>query len=100
MLVMYLIWVLLRRPSAQSPATPGTGIGQSSSYSTPLPSVVELLQSRKRRRWLTDFVDVRTVDLNRDQIVEEEIDKADDEIRDRRVRGWRGIPWRLYYAFV
>lgn len=46
------------------------------------------------------FVDASTVDLHRDEYVEDEVDKTEDEQRTRRMQGTKKILWRLYYWFV
>ncbi|KAI0930648.1 hypothetical protein AcV5_007307 [Taiwanofungus camphoratus] len=89
MLVMYIGWILFRRPLSlpddetrpllpASPATP-------------------LLRSPHRRSKYSDLVDIAAVDLRRDEYEEEETDKRDDEERERRLKGRLGLLWKLYY---
>jgi amino acid permease len=47
-----------------------------------------------------DLVDVKTVDLSRDEYTEGDQDRADDEERDIRMKGSKGYLWRLYYWIV
>jgi len=45
-------------------------------------------------------VDVKTVDLNKDEYTEEGVDKSDEEERDGWIKGPVGLLWRLYYWLV
>lgn len=81
MIVMYILWMLIKRP------------GLKSSANTP----------RSRRIWYSDLVDVNTVDLSKDEYQDEEVDKIDDETRHNRItKGNLGarMLWRLYYWIV
>lgn len=53
-----------------------------------------------RRVWYHDFVDADTVDLHKDEYVEAECDKMEDEQRKSRMAGKAGHIWRLYYWIV
>jgi hypothetical protein len=46
--------------------------------------------------WYSDMVDVNTVDLSKDEYVEGDADRADDEQRNKRIKGKTGHIWRLY----
>jgi len=79
MIVMYILWMLIKRPGLQvSPSS-----------------------SQEKRRWHSDLVNVNTVDLSRDEYQDEEEDKIDDETRHNRITkgnpGTRAL-WRLFYV--
>lgn len=84
MIVMFIVWMLVQRPGARK-NLPNDSV--SGSGDAPL----------ARRLWYSDLVDVDTVDLFRDEYVEEEEDKTEDELRKNRVKGKKGFLWRLYY---
>ena len=69
MLVMFVIWVLFKRPARGAPA----------------------------RAWYNDLVDVKTVDLSRDEYTEGDQDSADNEQRMIRMKGSKRYLWKLYY---
>jgi len=82
MLVMFIFWMLLKRPGLHHLRLSGTlGDGENG-----------------KRMWYSDLVDVKTVDLSRDEYVERDDDRADDKQRTNRMtQGWKGYLWRLYY---
>ncbi|RDB24776.1 putative amino-acid permease PB1C11.02 [Hypsizygus marmoreus] len=87
MLVMFIVWMVLKRPGASKglPEASGSGEGR---------------RSPARRLWYSDLVDVDTVDLYRDEYVEEEDDKFDDEKRTSRLQGKLRFLWRFFYWIV
>ncbi|KZP12388.1 hypothetical protein FIBSPDRAFT_754937 [Athelia psychrophila] len=102
MLVMYLAWMLIRRPdpnadaaaAAKLPSSAPGDIALESDPSSPVPAVA------RRKWWTSDLVDVDTVDLARDEYVEQHVDKADDARVEARARGkWRWA-WKVYYWVV
>ncbi|KAI0329218.1 hypothetical protein GY45DRAFT_1280260 [Cubamyces sp. BRFM 1775] len=99
MIVMYLAWMLLRRPRPASSAPTMTPAAASEADAQRAER-----QSVSRRIWrvLTyhDNVDVRTVDLRRDEHEEEEEDRADDERREAKMKSRWGWLWKVYYAVV
>ncbi|KAI0061399.1 hypothetical protein BV25DRAFT_751208 [Artomyces pyxidatus] len=75
MLLMYVLWLAVHRRE-HSDALPGN----------------------KARWWVySDFVDVGSVDLIRDEYHEEEADRQEEEEREKRVGGKLGWAWRIYY---
>ncbi|ETW81683.1 amino acid transporter [Heterobasidion irregulare TC 32-1] len=83
MIIMYLLWTVLQRSNAQLSILPA-------------PSSPDLVIP-KGRWWYTDTVDTGVVDLRRDEYVEVEEDRHEEEQRDRRFKGRLGYGWRLYY---
>ncbi|KII94587.1 hypothetical protein PLICRDRAFT_97452 [Plicaturopsis crispa FD-325 SS-3] len=82
MLVMYVVWMLLKRPLPSSALSPETTPSRSG-------------------WWYSDLVDIRTVDLRRDEHEEEIDDKVDDEQRIRRIsKRYSGWAWRVFYWVV
>ncbi|KAJ7668475.1 amino acid permease-domain-containing protein [Mycena polygramma] len=72
MIVMYLAWALLNRPSPpRSVETPP------SASSSLLPRGTTVTSAGTR--WFADLVDFQTVDLNSDQYEEDDTDKLDEE---------------------
>lgn len=92
MLVMYITWSLLKRPAPPSTAADGT----------PLPPDERPGALWRAWRFLaySDVVDVRTVDLRRDEHEEEPEDAADDAAREVKLQGRARWLWRVYYAVV
>jgi len=82
MLVMFIAWMVVKRPGSHSlhPGLSGTAVGEAS-----------------RRAWYSDLVDTKTVDLSRDEYVEGDNDRADDEQRITRMKGNKRCLWKLYY---
>ncbi|KAG5651004.1 hypothetical protein H0H81_010263 [Sphagnurus paluster] len=74
MIFMFVVWLLVMR--LRSSVSSGSG----PSNDPPLPRV-----------WYGDLVDTNTVDLFKDEYIEEEEDKADDKLRERRINGKKGI---------
>ncbi len=77
MIVMYILWMLIKRPGLK--ASPNTS---------------------QAKRWHSDLVDVDTVDLSKDEYQDEEEDIIEDEARrDRVTKGNVGLRvlWRFYY---
>lgn len=81
MMVMYILWMLIKRPGLKSSS--------------------EISQSR--RLWYSDLVDINTVDLIKDEYQDAEVDRVEDEARQDRVStgniAARAL-WRLYYWVV
>lgn len=96
MLVMFVGWMVVRRPVREQYDHEPETIGSPLTATTPL-----LSQARKegRPRW-HDIVDTTTVDLTRDEYEEDATDKADDELRAERLKGQVGLLWRLYYWVI
>jgi len=99
MIVMYFAWALAKNTSAtkQEAATPGDR--------PPLEATDELtpLIPTDSRGHATghsstfDIVDIYTVDLYKDEHVEDADDELDDEEAKRNVQGRFGWLWKLYY---
>lgn len=93
MIVMYLGWMLIKRPDPNAEAK--------------LPSTADAspvdgsLASVKRRKWYTsDLVDIHTVDLVRDEYLEQPTDELDDKKMEARYSGkWR-LAWKAYYWVI
>jgi len=78
MILMYILWLFIRRP------------GLKTSSAT----------SQSKRFWLSDFVDINGVDLSQDEYQDIETDREEDErTHNRVVEGSlvRRILWRMYY---
>ncbi|KAI0633293.1 amino acid permease-domain-containing protein [Trametes polyzona] len=98
MIIMYFAWMIIMRP-ASSPVLPAS----------PPPLNDEVVETPRRpgivrRTWKRvtyhDSVDVRTVDLRRDEHEEEPEDLIDDQKREAKLKGrWRYF-WKVYYAIV
>lgn len=90
MIVMYLGWILIRRPNPNPPSSLDAGSQPS---------------SRLPWKWLkNDLVDLDTVDLRRDEHDEVEVDPehAEEEEREREKRssGKARWLWKVYYWIV
>ncbi|KAG6920053.1 hypothetical protein DXG01_010121 [Tephrocybe rancida] len=87
MIVMFIAWMVVTgarsRRTKNVQQVPGTDHVDSN---TP-----------RRRVWYSDFVDAGTVDLYRDEYIEVEDDKVDDEQRTSRIIGKAGYLWKVYY---
>jgi hypothetical protein len=92
-IVMYLTWALLHRPAASPP--PETAPPPSDSSPLLAPRTGESTGRTQPRRWLSDLVDVQTVDLDSDQYEDEEADK-DDEAQHAGSSGM----WRRLYHYL
>ena len=98
MAVMYIAWMILKRPTPPSAFRP-------ESPTTPISSLSTHDHDRARRwqrpRWLcSDLVDVNVVDLVSDEYEEGEVVKADDDEREGRVQGMTRVLWQAYYWVV
>lgn len=82
MIVMYLAWMLIKRPNPNAL--------NSNSTSTPT----------RRKWWTSDLVDVNTVDLVRDEYEEQPVDEAEDKRVEQRLSGKARWGWRVYYWVV
>ncbi|KAA1469881.1 hypothetical protein DENSPDRAFT_835560 [Dentipellis sp. KUC8613] len=92
MIVMYVLWMLIRRPEPLSVALPSPSLS---------PTDDGLDKDKKQRVWwYNDSVDGNVVDLRRDEHDDEEEDKRDDEERNRRLAGKFRWGWRLFYWIV
>lgn len=89
MLVMFVLWMVVTglRSAPRKNLTRAFPNGQ-----------VDLCSVR--RVWYSDLVDTSTVDLYKDEYVEDESDKADDELRNNRIQGRKGFLWKVYYWIV
>ncbi|KAJ7350342.1 amino acid permease-domain-containing protein [Mycena albidolilacea] len=90
-IVMYTTWALLHRPAAFPPSE--TAPPPSDSSPLLAPRTGESTGRKQPRRWLSDLVDVQTVDLDSDQYEDEEADKDDEAQHAGRSGMWR----RLYH---
>jgi hypothetical protein len=80
MVTMYVIWALSRAYSVETSST----------------SSNEICGWPWKALW-NDVIEIHTIDLDSDEYTAQEIDKADDDVREARLRGrFRGI-WRCYY---
>ena len=89
MLVMYVVWMLAKHPI--------------SPLYSPTPATPLLGGVRKLRlEWCSDLVDCTAVDLLRDEYEEAEVDKADEEERERRMDSekWTKWLWGMYYWLI
>ena len=93
MIVMYLAWMLIKRPDPNAEAKlPSTADAS---------PVAGSLAPAERRKWYTsDLVDIHTVDLVRDEYQEQPTDEVDDKKMEARYSGkWR-LAWKAYYWLV
>jgi len=95
MAVMYFLWLVVHRMlrphrplATQQPTSP------SSAATSPLATMGPASRS------FFDFVDPSRVDLYRDEHEDSPLDKHEDEVRVRRMRGLVGWVWALYYYIV
>jgi AAT family amino acid transporter len=90
---MYIAWFFKQR-TARSTRTAGL----SDSASTPLLSP-SLSEPEGRYH---DLVDIQTIDLSRDEYIEQDVTgKVDeDDDRDKRERGSAKYLWKMYYWLV
>lgn len=97
MIVMYLVWLLLKRiplhlHKAHSDSEDTASTNTAPTAGTPLAPY----RAPRRVRWF-DLVDTKVVDLYRDEHHETTDDTLDDEERDVRLSGrWRWA-WTVYY---
>ncbi|EEB94786.1 hypothetical protein MPER_06345, partial [Moniliophthora perniciosa FA553] len=99
MLVLTIAWMLIRRPNESKRRRPFIHSPDDSSPLTPLLGVDGTDdQYKKRKWWYHDLVDVDSVNLYRDEYGDDlEVDKLDNERRNRRLKGKARILWTLYY---
>lgn len=95
MVLMYIGWLLLKRPA------PRSDWEESRALISPT-SATPLLRRAHRfsERTFHDLVDTLTVDLRRDEYEEAALDKVDDELRESRLHGRAQWLWTLYYWIV
>jgi len=89
MALMYILWLVVHRvlKAPLSEHQPTTSSSSATSHPTARP--------------FFDFVDVSRVDLYHDEHEDEPFDKHEDEgRRARRLRGFAGWAWALYYYIV
>lgn len=86
MILMYVAWMLIRRPDPNIPA--------------PASSLSSASPGWRREWWKSDLVDVNTVDLTRDEYTEDHVDSVGDDKRDKRYQGKTRWLWRVYYWVV
>ena len=84
MIAMFTLWRVLSNWQRRE-------IGNSSR--TPLVTPVSTRTSHPYGFWSGDIVNLNTVDLTRDEYVEDEEDRREDEQRDLRMKG---VLWNLY----
>lgn len=97
MIVMTVVWFIVRRTKTSK-----------SSYDLPTPtqqgpdspSHSKNVVGSRKAWWRGDLVDVDTVDLSRDEYVEVELDRAEDERQEARLRGKYGWAWRMFHWLV
>lgn len=92
MLFMFTIWMLVKRPGFHASEAARARLPETSASGEARPPAI-------KRIWYSDLVDVQTVDLFRDEHIEGDDDKADDQTRETRTqaKGVKGFLWRLYY---
>lgn len=95
MVLMYIGWLLLKRPVQRSDWEESRALISPTSATPLLPR-----SHRFSDRSFHDLVDTLTVDLRRDEYEEAAVDKADDELRERRLHGRVQWLWTLYYWIV
>lgn len=100
MIVFYLAWLIVQRVYA--PAKPLSVTPEPTSSTTPPSQTTPLLRRSRDLTWhrYHDFVDTKTVDLYRDEYVEEEHDVAEDLERKERLSGKARWLWRAYYIIA
>jgi AAT family amino acid transporter len=93
MLFMFTVWMLVKRPGFYALEAAHARLPETSAAGEARPPVL-------KRMWYSDLVDVQTVDLFRDEHIEGEDDKADDQRREARIRGGgvKAFLWRIYYV--
>jgi len=94
MIAMYVTWMLIKQPGASSKALITRSPLDSPTASTPL------IPSRERRWWYNDVVDLKAVDLVSDEYREVEVSATDDDTRQKRMRGWVGWLWKIYFGLM
>ncbi|KIK68943.1 hypothetical protein GYMLUDRAFT_255560 [Collybiopsis luxurians FD-317 M1] len=100
MIIMYITWMLIRRPESSGRPRSPSQTPLSNRRSSSRDRQNNQREGRRRRWWYLDTVDIHTVDLYRDEHEEEEADKADDEEKERRVKQTNIVKstlWKLYY---
>ncbi|KAF9485823.1 hypothetical protein BDN70DRAFT_870714 [Pholiota conissans] len=90
-IIMFMAWMVFRRPAPQLPTTP------QSDARTPLLFSQGHRDAHKSK--FHDLVDVNTVDLHVDEYEEEEEDIRDDEVT-KRLNSKGRLFWSLYYWLV
>ncbi|KAI0365662.1 hypothetical protein BV20DRAFT_1038833 [Pilatotrama ljubarskyi] len=99
MIFMYLVWMLLVHPKPSSaPRTVSSDAG--AEPVEPPQQKVAIWRRVWRRIAYNDSVDIRTVDLRRDEHEEEPEDLLDDQKREAKLKGKWGWFWKVYYAVV
>lgn len=102
MIVMYTIWALAKNTSATKPmaVTPGNLSLGSAGELTPLIPTDSRGHATRRTR-LFDIVDILSVDLYKDEHVEDADEELnDEEVKQNDLQGRFGWLWRLYYLIV
>jgi hypothetical protein len=95
MAFMYLLWLVVHRVLRPSPLAE-----HHQSTSSP-PTTSAATASHPTARPFFDFVDLSRVDLYHDEHEDEPSDKHEDEAhRTRRLRGFAGWAWALYYYII
>ncbi len=97
MLVMYIVWMVIRRPGP--PSAPISLPTDEEPQGEP-----PARKGAARRVWefvsYTDSVDILTVDLKRDEHEEDLEDLEEDQERELKLKGRYRWLWRVYYAVV
>jgi hypothetical protein len=96
MAIMYFLWLVVHRMF--KPRRPPLATQQPTSASSDATS--PLVTMRPAARSFFDFVDLSRVNLYRDEHEDSPFDKHEDEVRVRRMRGFVGWVWALYYYIV
>lgn len=102
MIIMYIAWALAKNiyPTTPEVVVPShLPLGSTSDESTPLIPT----DSRGHAAGQTsmfDIADIYSIDLYKDEHVEDAEDELDDEEVKQNVQGRFGWLWRLYYLFA
>lgn len=99
MIVMYIAWMLIVRPGYAAYRAQDAAQSQFESGSLPSPNHHRVAPWRW---WHSDLVNTKLVDLRREEYEEGEIDKSEEQERERRVSKPKGVGlfWRIYYLLV
>lgn len=98
MIIMYIAWALVKNiPAAkQDAAASGDRPLESADELTPL-IPTDSRDHATGRTSMLDIVDIYTVDLYKDEHVEDSDDELDDEEVKKNLQGRYGWLWKLYY---
>ena len=98
MVLMYLVWMVIRRPG---PPSPPISLPTDEEPQEGVPPVQKSV-ARRVGEFVSynDAVDILTVDLKRDEHEENVNDLEDDLEREENLKGRYRWLWRVYYAVV